>query len=224
MVNKYIKRSRISEGKFRDIIRLFALDLPADRIAALARLNRNTINRYLLLIRTAIAEHCDAASPLQGEVEVDESYFGARRVRGIPGRGADHKTPVFGIYERSGKVYTEIVPNCSKSILQKIIRGRVSLDTIIHSDMWKAYDGLVDIGYKKHFRVRHSGREFARGKTHINGIESFWSYAKRRLMKFHGIHRHMFYLHLKECEFRFNNRGVDIYRLLLKMFREKPLS
>jgi transposase-like protein len=209
MVNKYIKRSRISEDKFRDIVRLYALDLPSDKIAILTHLNRNTVNRIVMLIRIRIAEECEAASPFQGEVEVDESYFGARRVRGIPGRGADHKTPVFGIYDRGGKVYTEIVPNCSKRILQKIIRGHVELDTIIHSDMWKAYDGLVDIGYKKHFRVRHSGREFARGKTHINGIESFWSYANRRLAKFHGIPKHTFYLHLKECEFRFNNRTVD---------------
>ena len=224
MVNKYIKRSRLSEGKFRDIVRLYALDLPADKIAILTNLNRNTINRILMLIRIRLAEECEASSPFQGEVEVDESYFGARRVRGIPGRGADHKTPVFGIYDRGGKVYTEIVPNCSKRILQKIIRGHVKLDTIIHSDMWKAYDGLVDIGYMKHFRVRHNGREFARGKTHINGIESFWSYAKRRLAKFHGIPKHTFYLHLKECEFRFNNRTVDIYKLMLKMFREKPLN
>lgn len=224
MVNKYIKRSRLSKGKFRDIVRLYTLDLPVDKIAILTDINRNTINRILLLIRIRIAEECEAASPFQREVEVDESYFGARRVRGIPGRGADHKTPVFGIYDRGEKVNTRIVPNCSICILQKIIRGQVELDTIIHSDMWKACDGLVDIGYKKHFRVRHSGRKFARSKTHINGIESFWSYAKRRLAKLHGIPKHTFYLHLKECEFRFNNRTVDIYKLMLKMLRDKPFN
>ena len=65
--------------------------------------------------------------------------------------------------------------------------------------------------------------DLAGGRFHINGIESFWSFAKHRLMKFHGIAESAFYLHLKECEFRFNNRTQDIYLLLLKMFREKPL-
>jgi len=40
----------------------------------------------------------------------------------------------------------------------------------------------------------------------INGIESFGSYAKRKLQKFNGINKKSFNLHLKECEFRFNNR------------------
>ena len=83
--------------------------------------------------------------------------------------------------------------------------------------------GLVDLGFKKHYRVSHGQNEFARGRSHINGIESFWAYAKRRLMKFHGIAESTFYLHLKECEFRFNYRDENIYLLLLKMFRTRPL-
>jgi len=59
--------------------------------------------------------------------------------------------------------------------------------SIIHSDGWRSYNGLVDMGYKKHFRVHHGEHEFACGNCHINGIESFWSYAKRRLAKFNTI-------------------------------------
>ena len=222
--NKYIKRSRVSEAKFRDLIKFFSLDLDAQQIAILTHLNRNTVNRYLKLIRKRIAEICESETPFKGEVEVDESYFGAKRVRGKRGRGAAGKTPVFGILQRQGKVYTEIVPDCAKATLQGIIRGRVSPETVIHSDKWRGYNGLVDLGYKKHYRVHHGTNEFARGKSHINGIESFWSFAKNRLMKFHGIPRGTFYLHLKECEFRFNYRKENLYYLLLKMFREKPLN
>jgi hypothetical protein len=68
---------------------------------------------------------------------------------------------------------TEIVPDCSKSTLQGIIRGRVSLESVIHSDGWRGYDGLVDLGYQKHFRVEHGKNEFATEQSHINGIESF---------------------------------------------------
>jgi transposase-like protein len=102
-------------------------------------------------------------------------------------RGAYGKIPVFGILQRGGKVYTEIVPDCARKTLQAIIRGRVEPDSVIHSDAWRGYTGFVDLGYKKHYRVRHGNDRFADGKRHINGIESFWSYSKRRLLKFHGI-------------------------------------
>ena len=224
MRNKYVKRSRISEKKFRQLVKLFSLDLDAVQISELSHLNRNTVNRYLKAIRTRIAEFCEVESPFNGEVEIDESYFGAKRVKGKRGRGASGKTIVFGIFQRNGKVYTEIVPDARRKTLQDIIRGRVALETVIHSDGWRGYIGLVDLGYKKHFRVHHGKNEFARGKAHINGIESFWGYAKTRLAKFRGIHRNLFYLHLKESEFRFNYRHENIYQIMLEIFRNKPLN
>jgi hypothetical protein len=55
----------------------------------------------------------------------------------------------------------------------KRYKGKTSIDSVIHSDGWRGYNGLVDFGYKKHFRVYHGKSEFARGNSHINGIESF---------------------------------------------------
>ena len=123
----------------------------------------------------------------------------------------------------SGKVYTEIVPNAARKTLQNIIRGRVSLDSVIHSDGWRGYNGLVDVGYSKHYRVNHSADVFAIGDVHINGIESFWSFAKRRLQKFNGVPTATFYLHLKECEYRFNHRNENLQLLLLKLLEQYPL-
>jgi hypothetical protein len=71
-------RAQISRAKFRQILRLFALDLTAVQIAELAHLNRNTVNRYLKLIRRQVASFCESESPFTGEVELDESYFGAK--------------------------------------------------------------------------------------------------------------------------------------------------
>ena len=107
--NKYVKRSRISEKKFRQLVKLFSLDLDAIQISELSHLNRNTVNRYLKAIRNRIAQFCEVESPVKGEVEIDESYFGAKRVKGKRGRGASGKTIVFGIFQRNGRVYTEIV-------------------------------------------------------------------------------------------------------------------
>ena len=97
--NKYINRSRISEAKFREVVKYFSLDLDAQKIALLTRLNRNTVNRYVSLFRKRIAEICETETPFKGIIEVDESYFGAKRIRGKRGRGAAGKIPVFGIVD-----------------------------------------------------------------------------------------------------------------------------
>jgi len=224
MKNKYVNRSKISEAKFRQLIKLFALDLTATQATELTGLNRNTVNRFYSAIRQRIYEYSQMASPISGEVEADESYFGSRQVRGKRGRGASGKTIVFGLFKRGGKVYTEIVPDVKSATLQDIVRGRVDIESIIHTDGWRGYDGLVDLGYEKHFRVNHAKNEFSKGDgNHINGIESFWGYAKHRLIKFNGIPKTLFEIYLKETEFRFNNRGNNLYHVLLKMFRDSPL-
>ena len=114
MSNKYFFRGKISEEKFRRIVRLFCLDIEAKKSAELTNLNRSTVNNIYRKLRERIAELCEAESPFtNGEVELDESYFGARRVRGIRGRGARGKTPRFryaqtrrqSLYSNSQKLF-----------------------------------------------------------------------------------------------------------------------
>jgi transposase len=224
MKNRYIKNTHISESQFRKILRLFGADLTATQISELAKVERKTINRILQLLRARIAEFAEEESCFSsGEIEVDESYFGARRVRGKRGRGASGKTKVFGMKKREDKVYTQIVANCSAAELVPIIKKLAPDDSTIYSDEWKAYDGLVNEGYKKHYRVKHSDDVFANGRAHVNGIENFWGVAKSRLVKLRGIQKEKFYLHLKETEWRFNHRHENIYKLLLSRLRKSPL-
>jgi len=222
-VNRYFRDSKLSEARFRHLVRCFALDLTATQTAELTGISVRSVNSIFLRMRRKIAAECERESPLEGVLEADESYFGPRRVRGRHGRGAGGKTIVFGLLKRGDKVYTEIVPNASKAALQKVIRGRASLSSVLHTDGWAGYHGLVDLGYDKHFRVEHREDEFARQTNHINGIESFWSLAKRRLARFCGVPKHTFYLHLKETEFRFNHRNQNLHKVLLNFFRKDPL-
>jgi len=191
MRNKYIKFAHISEAKTREIIRLFCLDIEAGKTAEITGVSRPTINRIYRTIRERIYELCEAESPFEnGEIELDESYFGARRVRGKRERGALGKTPVFGMLKRGDKVYTQIVKHCSIKELLPIIQDKASTGSVVYSDGYKVYDGLVNYGYKKHYRVKHSENEFALGHNHINGIENFWGLCKVRLAKFRGVHKH----------------------------------
>jgi len=210
-----VNTAKISDYKLKKIIKHFCLDITADKTAALTGINRNTINHWFLIFRKAIyAWQHNEFERIIGEAEVDESYFGAKRVRGFRGklkRGRGTlKQPVFGVFKRNGRVYTEIVPNCSKRILQAIIKGKIDPSTVIYSDGWRGYDGLVDVGYDKHFRVNHGESEFSKGHgIHINGIENFWSFTKRRLAKFNGVKRN-FELHLKDSEWRYSRESKEL--------------
>jgi transposase len=223
MTNRYIRAARISERKFKGLVKMFGADVPALTAGKLMVVNRKTSQRiYELLRRRAVAMAVDEARPFTGEVEIDESYFGPRRVRGRRGRGAGGKTPVIGLLKRGGKVFTGVVQNCSKAELEPIIKGQVLSQATIYTDGWKAYDGLVLGGYEHH-RIHHHENEFARGKNHVNGIESFWSYAKFRFIKLRGVRHEFFILHLKESEWHWNHRLDNLYFLLLKNLRQNPL-
>jgi len=68
MRNRYVKRFRISEKKFRQYVKLFSLDLDAVQISELSHLNRNTVNRDLKARRIRIVCFCEIESPFNGEV------------------------------------------------------------------------------------------------------------------------------------------------------------
>ena len=108
MKNKYIVRSRISEKKFREILKYFTEDIEASKISNLTKISEVTLCKIFREIRILVSKECEKISKFSGEIEIDESYFGAKRVRGKRGRGAANKTPVFGMLKRDGKVYTQI--------------------------------------------------------------------------------------------------------------------
>jgi len=215
-------KAKISKYKLKILIKHFCIDILASNTSELTGINRNTVNRYYTIFREIIyIMQINDLLKIRGKAEVDESYFGARRIRGNHaklkrGRGTN-KQPVFGILERDGKVYTEIVLDCKKKTLQNIILGKINKETVIYSDGWPGYNGLVDVGYDKHFRVNHSKNEFSKKNgTHVNGIESFWSFCKRRLVKFNGYKRNL-EIHLKECEWRWNKPKEELKQELTKI-------
>lgn len=219
------KNRKLSEYKIKKILWHFCVDVDATKTSQLLSINRNTINNYYNSFREAIYLYqLIEFEELSGEVELDESYFGAKRIRGNRvklkrGRGT-LKQPVFGIFERNGRVYTEIVPDCQKKTLQDIILGKVKFNTDMFTDGWAGYNGLVDVGYDRHYRVNHGANEFSKGNgVHVNGIESFWSFCKRRLAKFNGV-KVNFELHLKECEFRWDRGVQERYDLMLEIIKK----
>jgi transposase len=222
-----VKYTRLSKQKINKILQFFCEDLSATQTARLVGVQRKTVDDWYKTFRTELAGFQeDQVQQSSGEFELDESYFGGPRKklhaqdRRKRGRGAENKVPVFGIKKRDdGTVYTQIIENASKATLLPIVKRLVtSKDSVVYTDKWRGYDGLVFDGYK-HFRVNHSKQYSNRKGTHINGIENFWGYSKQRLAKFHGISRSTFYLHLKECEFRYNKKH-DMLKVLKRRLRD----
>jgi transposase len=218
------KKNGLSRYRQEKIMRAFCGDLTATQAAQILSINRNTLNRYYGAFREAVFAYQEVQKALfLGTIEVDESYFGATRPRGAHkklkrGRGTT-KQPVFGIFERGGRVYTEIVPDTKKRTLQRVIRGQIDLQSVVISDGWKGYNGLVDVGFDKHLRIKKTIKgktKHVRNGVHINGIESFWSFTKRRLTKFNGCKKN-FDLHLKECEWRWNKNFDTLYAEIKKL-------
>jgi transposase len=209
-----MKYSKLSRYQIKKILHSFCLELTAVQTSKQLNLNRHTIDRYYQIFRERIAVYeQDQMRQLSGEIEIDESSCGSRHSGDKRGRGAPNKIPVVGILKRRGKVYATVIPDASSKTLVPIIEKLVAKSkTNVYTDTWRSYDGLVYSGYKHH-RINHS-QEFVQSHNHINGIESFWSYVKRKMRKHNAIARHRFYLYLKESEFRFNNRNKNLYSLL----------
>ncbi len=180
---------------------LFVAGSNARTAADLIGINKNTSTNYFMKFRKIIAENIAHSTHFDGEIELDESYFGGKR-KGKRGRGAAGKIPVFGILKRGGKVYTQIIENAQSSTLMPIIKEKVLLDSIVYTDTFTSYNTL-DVSNFKHERINHS-KLFADKYNHINGIENFWNQAKRHLRKFNGVPKKHFYWYIKECEWRFN--------------------
>lgn len=204
----------------QELIRQFVVGTPARSAALITGIHRNSAMLFYHKLREVIAAKLAEQTPfLDGAVEVDESYFGGHR-KGKRGRGAAGKVPVFGLLKRDGLVHTVMIPNARQTTLIPIIRATVKPDSIVYTDSFSSYD-VLDVSEFRHHRVNHEDCyvDAADKETHINGIENFWSQAKRHLRRYNGIPAHHFQLFLKETEWRFNYRPVNnLEKILLEWY------
>src|SRR3989338_49358 len=210
---KSLRRIRVEIG----IIQGFYQQQPAYRLSHDLGLDYQTITRAYQKLREAIYHVAELeGGKLNGEVEMDESYFGGRR-KGKRGRGANGKNIVFGLLERDGKVYTRVVEHVSKEELMAIIRKKTRKGTVYFTDKFRSYNSLKRLG--KHHTVQHEKHLVdKRTKNHINGIDGFLSYAKHILYNYRGVSKYHFPMYLKEVEYRFNHRKDNLFKLFINIY------
>ncbi len=218
MKNKYIKGGRLSEAKFRKMLRLFCLDLDATQIAGATNINRNTVNRYLSEIRRRISiynrihgcgfcafkKHCD-------------DLFGNKHKK-----NTSNGLVIVGINQNS-KIRSRTIP---EHMEQDIRQGRLHSGPPENNkryDFLDHFQGVIDLSFMKYQRISFGPFENFKRNRGIEGCEAFWGFARIRLQRFRGLHKSTMLLHLRECEFRYNHDRNDIYPFLLRKFREEPL-
>jgi len=157
-------------------------------------------------IRKMLAE--DDGPPLSGTVELDETYYGGRRrgtKKGRPGEDS-HKTPVFGMAQRQGRVIAKAVPNAKSATLMPHVRKKVLPESTVYTDEFTVYDRLKRDGYQ-HSRIHHAEEIYVAGDVHTNTIEGFWSLLKRGIGGvYHSVSAKHLQGYLDEYAFRYNHR------------------
>lgn len=205
----------LTKRQWRQLLHWLLRGLSAAQVAEETGLRRERVLRALLLVRQAMAR--DVSPVFSGTVEVDETYLGgswrnkrqADRAGGTRrGRGTT-KQAAFGILARGGQVWAEVVPNVEAKTLLPLLRQQVTLGSVVCSDTFPSYTGVAAGGYI-HRLVDHSQTFSDRQGSHVNGLEGFWGYLKRRLAAKGGIRRERLPFYLAEYVWRYNHRRLPV--------------
>jgi len=156
-----------------------------------------------------------SAKKLTGTIQADETFVGGKnknrhvdkKVKESQGRSVKDKTPVFGLLS-NGQVNTKVVSDTKAETLKPIIYQMVENGSVVVTDEWNAYKGLIrDYQHKV---LKHSEGQYVNNDFHTNSVEGFWSLLKRGIF---GIYHSTSPKHLnKYCDefsYRYNTREIS---------------
>jgi transposase len=196
------------------LIKLFELEISARKASQQLGTSYPTVLKAFHLIRQSIAAHARNGDLfLRGEIEAGQTYFNKGHRGPNSDENSQNRVPVLGILERKGRVTVEVLQDMNPEAVLNLTVKKVKTGSIVYTDKYRTFDALMFCGYK-HIKVDR--KRFSRDHVYINGLEGFWSFAKERIDKFHGVSKEKFPFYLKEMEFRYNHRQQPIFETLVQ--------
>lgn len=205
MKNKLLKGGHLSEKKCREILQLFCDDLTATHIADISGVSRVTINSYFKLIRSAIAGYCE-------KINLSYRQFNSPFSNGSQEQGTELLPAYYGFYMNDEKISTAWLIDVCETSINRLKESTLNSHCDLSATVFAGYHAVADCSEWNLYWVNEHkpGAAF----FGIPEIALFWKYTKSRLHKFRGMHKKTLYLHIKECEFRYNFRNNDILSVL----------
>lgn len=216
-MNSY--RSHISQYKRNQLLKCFIDEVVATQAAISCGVDRNTANHWYRYFRQCIFDHQTKLRRLSGEVEIDQSFFGAtgpRRFKLVDGKKVllkRQKFLIIGFLERRVDgvhiVRTYHIKKADSRTILPLVYLVIEPGSRVYTDSWRSYNPLGDNGYV-HRSINHRKKQYVKKEgdflIHTGTIDKYFGSAKDRLIKFCRLHPTTLDLHLKECEFRYNNK------------------
>lgn len=223
MKNRYLKGAHISERKVKELLKLFCEDLTATQIAHITGVSRITINAYLKLVRKQIALFTDEQNPTL--INNRSSYqFEYLNGNGNVSAQSGTRKPLYGIYRLEDKIYTDEISGLEPEWVHDWLKRKVSADL---NDRYQSrlpmYSAIADFNSIKLYRTQFQSALNGKHRIPMDEVDIFWGLLKSRLIKFRGLNVNTLLLHVKETEFRFNNRNRELYDIVLSILNNRPL-
>ncbi|HTN05777.1 hypothetical protein [Agriterribacter sp.] len=198
---KLLKGGHLPDRKCREILELFCDDLTATQIADISGVSRVTVNNYFRIIRSAIASFCEAGLYTGQQSPVFNN--------GVTCGTGNNPAAFYGFCLNKGKVSTDWLRSISLTAIEQLHNGHGAKNGGSVTG-FEAYHAVADCNNWHLYWLDGNKEVSSMVVNALPEITGFWKHTKSRLQKFRGMNKNTLYLHIKECEFRYNFRNDDM--------------
>ncbi|MFW6324957.1 MAG: transposase, partial [Desulfovibrionales bacterium] len=198
------------------LISCFIQEDTANQMCRKLEISYNTAYKAVTAVRFAIvAQALDSRQYFGRDAEIDISKV---QGKAVPGTRGACPVPVFGILEKLGLVFVDLMSGLDGETLfhfhMNFHLTMVRMGKLLYTDKYKQYDSLIACGNGVlPYGILSAKKEIPTIDQRRSG---FWQFAKKRLKRYSGITPQRFPLYIKELEFRYNHREQDIFSTLVK--------
>jgi transposase len=207
---RWIGELNLTARQWLWIVKLFELEIPPSQMAKEVGISYPTALKAIYLIRRAIAQGNG-----DGERAID-SRAGTPAENDAE-RPADASGRAFGLLERKGRISIHLIDDVSPEVLLQEQGKFIKQGPIIFTGPFHGYDGVILWRFRLPAGV---AKRLPKGKSPLDGLDNFWSFARPRLSKFHRTSDQDLYYFLKELAFRYQHRNQELFASLVSLMTE----